>query len=113
MKKYLPTFLFAATTIFVSLTTQAQTDDVVNKAANAVSANGYWVVESNKNTPKESVVYFYNNANILVYKEEIKDRKLKLQNEKTLAWLKASLEAAVYGYERGTWASRRNSRVLN
>ena len=70
-----------------------------------VSDKGYWVVKSNKKTPKESTVYFYNNENTLVYQEEIKNQKLKLK-KKTLLKLKAALEEAVNSYEKGIWASR-------
>jgi hypothetical protein len=50
---------------------------------NWVLDKGYWVVKSNKKTPKESAVYFYNNEHTMVYQEEIKNQKLKLK-KKTL-----------------------------
>ena len=70
-----------------------------------VSEKGYWVIQSNKKTPKESIIYFYNNEHRLVYQEEIKDRKLKM-NKKTLMKLKTALEEAVASNEKGMWASR-------
>ena len=70
-----------------------------------VSAKGYWVIKSHKNTPKESTIYFYNSNHTLVYQEEIKNQKLKLK-KKTLLKLKAALEEAVNSYEKGIWASR-------
>ena len=90
-------FLFAATA-------QAQTA----KVKPWVSDKGYWVVESNKKTPKDAMVYFYTNDNLLVYKEEIKNQRLKLNKTKTLLRLKAALEEAISNSSKNTWASRNN-----
>lgn len=73
-----------------------------------VSTKGYWVVESNKQSPKAAIIYFYNNDHLLVYKEEIKNQKLKLTKTKTLLRLKAALEEAIDQSQKSTWASRRD-----
>jgi len=107
MKKLFFSSLLFVTTLLLSLRSQAQTEAAASNTP-WLSTKGFWVVESNKQTPKEAIIYFYNNASILVHKEEIKDQRLKLTSTKTLLWLKAMLEGAVSGYENGTWASRRS-----
>jgi hypothetical protein len=91
-------------TMFSAANTQAQTAS----DKTPFSDKGYWVVESNKKTPKEAIVYFYNNDNMLVYKEELKNQKLKLHKTKTLYRLKAALEEAISNSTKTTWASRNN-----
>lgn len=76
-----------------------------------ISEKGFWIIKSNKQTKKESTIYFYNNEKLLVYQEEIKDRKLKL-NKKTLMKLKSALEEAIDNYEKGIWASNNKDIVL-
>lgn len=113
MKSFLILFL-AGISSFFCLSADAQThepqEEIFYDATKAetpkwVSEKGYWVIKSNKKTPKESIIYFYNNEHNLVYQEEIKDRKLKLR-KKTLMKLKTALEEAVASYEKGVWASR-------
>ena len=70
-------------------------------------------MESNKKTPKDAIVYFYNNENQLVYKEEVRNKKLKLNRKKTLLHLKSALEEAVLGYEQGIWAHQKNLLALH
>jgi len=97
-------FIFSAG----SLTSNAQSDIPSATLPKWVSEKGYWVVESNKNTPKECTVYFYNNNHLVVYKEEIKGKKLKLNRNKTLLHLKVVLEEAISNHEKGSWAHQNN-----
>ena len=93
-----PIFLIAIATtlsLLTSLDTYAQEEIIEPKTPTWVSNKGYWVVETNKKTPKEAVVYFYNLDDLLVYKEEIKNQKLKMNRKKTLMRLKAALEEAM------------------
>jgi hypothetical protein len=100
--------IFTAFSFLFSFTTNAQSDEPTRKTPKWLSDKGYWVVESNKKTPKDATVYFYTPENILVYKEEVKNQKLKLTRKKTLLRLKAALEDAIAGYEQGTWAHQKN-----
>lgn len=65
-----------------------------------VSNTGYWVVESNTKTPDISTVYFYNNNDVLVYKEHLEGVRLSLNKRKIKMRLKTVLEQAVYTYEQ-------------
>src|SRR5215204_7041410 len=99
--------IITALSLLFSLTTNAQSTEPTKTPA-WISNEGYWVVESNKKTPKDAIVYFYSNENILVYKEEIKNKKLKLNKKKILLRFKSALEEAVANYEKGTWAHQNN-----
>ncbi len=63
-----------------------------------VSDKGYWVAESNVNSPRSTTIYFYTNNNIQVYKEEVEGRVLKLAKRKIKITLKIVLEHAVNAY---------------
>lgn len=90
----------------LSLQVAAQTG---NSTAPWVSTNGYWVVESNKKSPKEALVHFYTNNNTLVYTKAIHNQRLKLHKTATLLQLKDMLEDAVAAYSNGL-AARKNRR---
>jgi len=62
-----------------------------------VPENGYWVIESNKHTPKESVVRFYNLDNVLLYQENVSGKKIKVNNNHTRQALNSTLQLALQG----------------
>ena len=64
-----------------------------------VSDKGYWVLESNVNNPKSNIVYFYNLAHVLVYKEKVEGVKIKLKKTKILLHLKEVLEQSIANWE--------------
>ncbi len=105
VKRFLQVLL-GISAFFFSFTTKAQTPST--KTCDWISDKGYWVVESNRQTTKEATVYFYNNDNILVYKEKIRDQKLKLNKKKTLYRLKAALEEAIAISSKGAWVSQKH-----
>lgn len=88
-------FSFTCTTGFA----QNNEREVVTKATPKwVSDFGYWVVESNINTPKHNIIYFYNNDNILVYKETLEGTTLKLNKRNTKMRLKKLVDQTVAAY---------------
>lgn len=62
-----------------------------------MSSNGYWVIESSKQTPKQSIVRFYNLNNELVYQETVTGKKLKVDNNRTRIALNNTLQVALDG----------------
>jgi hypothetical protein len=60
-----------------------------------ISPNGYWVVESNIKTPLNSIIYFYNNDNQVIYKEKLVGIRINIKKRKTLMGLRKILEASV------------------
>jgi len=65
-----------------------------------VSEKGYWVVERNIHTPRQCIIRFYNNDNVLVGTKEITGTKLKLNRKKTKIQLKSMLEAGLLQWAR-------------
>ena len=65
-----------------------------------VSEIGYWVVESNTHSPSRHIVLFYNNDNVLMYKETLEGIKLDPQKRRVKMKLKKALEASAR-----TWQS--------
>ncbi|RYZ29299.1 MAG: hypothetical protein EOO10_06735 [Chitinophagaceae bacterium] len=108
MKHSFFTILITVFSLLFSNPINAQDDEPKPETPKWLSNVGYWVVESNKKTPKDAIVYFYNNENMLVYKEEIRNQKLKLNRKKTLLRLKSALEEAVIAYEQGSWGQQDN-----
>jgi len=48
------------------------------------ASEGFWVVESNVKTPKQSTIYFYNNAKVLIYKESLTGRRINIGHKRTV-----------------------------
>ena len=101
MKKNL---LVTITTLFIVISSFAQARDEsdVNTYPTPkwVSENGYWVIETNLKTPDHSIVYFYTNKDVLVYKEELTGVVLNLKKRKIKMCLKQVLDQSVYAYEK-------------
>jgi len=108
MKYLFSRMLITCITFWLSSTVLAQQEEEKAPAPKWISDKGYWVVESNKKTPKEATVFFYNNDHNLVYKEEIKGQKLKLNKKKTMIRLKSVLEEAEVSYASGNWTAQNN-----
>jgi hypothetical protein len=65
-----------------------------------VSEKGYWVVETNLNSPLNHRVSFYNNNNVLLYSKALSGVKLDPNRRKIKMKLKKELESAVVAFER-------------
>ena len=101
MKPKLLSLIPAVVCFFLASPANAQDETTSRQPPSWTSNAGYWVVKSNRQQPKDAVVYYYTNAHVLVYKEEIKNKKLKLTQPATLLRLKQSLEVAVASYANG------------
>lgn len=44
-----------------------------------VSDKGFWQIESNIHTPNKNIIYFYNNDQVLIYKESLDGIKINLK----------------------------------
>lgn len=64
------------------------------------SEKGYWIVESNIHTPRQYTIRFYNNDQVLVYKEKVQGQTLKLSRKKVKMNLKKVLETAILAWEK-------------
>lgn len=94
MKKQLIVSLIAGLLFQVSTFAQSK------GSPEGVSEKGWWVIENNVHTPKNNIVYFYNNDGILVYKEKIEGIRINPSRKTTRLQLKKALESAVVTWEQ-------------
>src|SRR3954465_12832593 len=94
MKKQLMATLIAGLLFTASSFAQS------NGSPQGVSEKGWWVIESNIHTPKKSIVYFYNNEGVLVYKERIEGIRINPSRKTTRLQLKQVLESSVVTWEQ-------------
>jgi hypothetical protein len=94
MKKQLMVSLIAV------LLFQAGTFAQSKGSPEGVSEKGWWVIESNVHTPKNNIIYFYNNEGVLVYKEKIEGIRINPSRKTTRLQLKQVLESAVVTWEQ-------------
>jgi hypothetical protein len=85
----------------VSLSSFAQDDEQAEiRIPRWISDKGYWVVESNVKTPYQSVIHFYNNDNVLVYREKVEGVKVNLNRNRTKMKLKKILEQSIVAWDK-------------
>lgn len=101
MKKFLFFFL-----IIASLSSFAQEETPKCKAGHYTSDKGYWVIESNVKSPKNSTIYFYTTQDQLVYKETVEGTRININRKKVLLRLKNVLEQSVLTYEQNHKATQ-------
>lgn len=65
-----------------------------------VSDKGYWVTESNVQTPTNHIIRFYTNEDILVYTEKLNGVKLNINKRKVKMKLKKALEISLLAWEQ-------------
>ena len=78
-----------------------------------LSDKGYWVIESNVKTPRNSIVHFYNNEHVVIYREKIAGVRINLNRKKTLFRLKQALEQAYSNWERKKSPNEDGHLVMN
>lgn len=104
----------ALSALFLFLTLFASAQPRTPKAARWISDKGYWVVESNIHTPKQSTVFFYNNDGVLLYKEAVSGHRIHPERNSTRRRLAAVLEQSIALWEKNgathenqQWLARR------
>jgi len=102
MKKILSISFLTFTLLTASLVSLAQDEDQSSqqRMPRWISDKGYWVVESNINTPYNSIIHFYNNENVLVYREKIDGVKINLNRTRTKMRLKKVLEQSIVAWDK-------------
>ena len=98
MKQYFKTMMAAVVLSFIAFSAFAQEEQPVTPKW--VSEKGYWVIESNIKDPLNHLIRFYNNDNVLLYKEAITGVKLNPEKRAVRMKLKKVLEAAVVAWEQ-------------
>ena len=75
----------------------------------AMPDQGFWVIQNNVKSPKESVVFFYNSNKELIFKQTVSGKKLKVSRPKIVRRLNAALDEAIIAWNRAKsegWAVR-------
>lgn len=108
-------FVFATLLVLACSTSFSQDTGSANVSHSTpkwIPRSGYWVVESNVNMPKHNIVYFYNNENVLVYKETIDGIVLKLNKRKTKMILKKLVDQTTATYMQKQMVSENEMLVV-
>lgn len=115
MKKILFATGFSLMLSFISVAALAQTEEGTTAISTPkwVSDNGYWIVETNIHTPKINTIYFYNNDNVLVYKEQLNGVVIKLKKRSVKMNLKKVLDQSVTAYNKRQTAGENEMLVMN
>jgi hypothetical protein len=100
----------ASITTFAQETENAKPSHIV---PSWISEKGYWVIESNINNPLFNILYFYNNNNILVYKEVVPGIVINLKKRSIKMRLKKVVEDAVTAYEQKHQSTENEMWVIN
>jgi hypothetical protein len=102
MKTAFPFFSLLFTFFTLTLVSQAQDEGEAypSRIPRWISEKGYWVVESNVKTPYNSIIHFYNNENLLVYREKVDGVKINLNRTRTKMRLKKVLEQSIVAWEK-------------
>ncbi|MBL7738366.1 MAG: hypothetical protein JNK14_04050 [Chitinophagaceae bacterium] len=99
MKQKTKTWMAVLALTFISLCSFAQ-DEQQTATPRWVSDKGYWVVESNIHAPLNHIIRFYDNNDVLIYKETITGIKLNPAKRKVRMKLKKVLDASVLAWEK-------------
>lgn len=115
MKKVFLSISIAACLTLAAVAVKAQERKVIYIPAVPEWApkQGFWVVESSKQSPRQSTIYFYNDDKVLVYKESVDGSRLKLKKEKVKLRLKKVLETALAEWSRNQQAMADSQWVAN
>ncbi len=77
-----------------------------------VSEKGYWVVESNVRDPFNHIIRFYNNDDVMVYKETLSGVRLNLNRKKVKVKLTKVLETSALAWEQRKVTEEEKAYVL-
>ena len=115
MKKIFFALSFTLLLSFVSVIAFAQSEEETTSypAPKWVSDNGYWIVESNIHSPKLNSIYFYNNDNVLVYKEKVDGVVINLKKRSVKMNLKKVLDQSVIAFNEKQKAAENEMLVMN
>jgi len=101
MKQQMKYWLAIFALSLLSFNSFAQSEEQPSSASSKwISDKGYWVIESNINQPLQHLIRFYNNDDVLVYKEAVAGVKLNPAKRKVKMMLKTVLESSLLAWEK-------------
>jgi hypothetical protein len=96
MKQIIKPVILAVTLSVISVVAFPQK----NSSPRWLSDKGYWVIEGNINQPLDHIIRFYNNDDVMIYKETVKGVKLNPEKRKVRMKLKKVLETSLVAWEQ-------------
>jgi hypothetical protein len=101
MKQRLKTFLSLLILVLISIGAFAQEQGRRQpRFPRWISEKGYWVVETNRHSPRHHLIRFYNNDHILLYSKSLAGVKLNPDKRRVKMKLKRELETAIVAWEK-------------
>jgi hypothetical protein len=97
MKKIITSLTIVAIISLFTITSFAQQSKTA--VPKWVSEKGYWVVENNINDPFHHIIRFYNNDDVLIYKETLSGVRLNTDKKKVKMKLKSVLETSAMAWD--------------
>ena len=79
--------------VFACTTASAQ------KSKTQKEPDGFWVIESNVKTPRQSTVYYYNRSNEVIYREDVSGKKLNTARRRTVRRLNQVLDQSLIAWK--------------
>lgn len=98
MKKIISTWMIGVALSLCSLSSIAQGEK--QETPGWVSDKGYWVVENNIKDPFNHIIRFYNNDDVMIYKETLSGVRLNTNKTKVKMKLKKVLETSAIVWEQ-------------
>jgi cytochrome c553 len=95
--------------VLIAVTASAQN----KKQKSYMPSEGFWVVESSVKTPKQSTIYFYNNAKVLIYKESLTGRRINLGHKRTVQKLNDVLIQSIAAWQKEQMVKSNTKLVRN
>ena len=77
----------------------ACTTAIAQKSKTQKEPDGFWVIESNVKTPRQSTVYYYNRSNEVIYREDVSGKKLNTARRRTVRRLNQVLDQSLIAWE--------------
>ncbi len=98
--KSISRMIFVIILLLIGSGVHAQRFHKKSKTPRWVSDRGFWQIETNIHTPNKNVVYFFDNDQTLIYKENVDGVVLDLRKKEIKMRLKKALEAAINAWNK-------------
>ena len=92
--------LMLVTALLIMSAVHAQFRAPKDRTPKWVSDKGYWQIETNIKTPRNNIIYFYTNENVLIYKERLDNVILRLEKYSVKMRLRKALDAALTAWNK-------------
>ena len=110
MKQWLKKAIVLGSILPVSFFVSAQENTA--RPVNQWMETGYWVVESNIQSPKTNIIYIYNDNDSLIYKEKIEGMRINIKRKAIVKKLEKAVETSLLAWSASKNAKDKNTLVI-